>query len=100
MSEIKLSTEEMQQINGIQTKNREIMFKFGQIEMSIIQLNKAKSEVTKEMENSINNEKIFAEQLREKYGNGDINFNGEEYERPGKDRPDINLDTGEFTPVK
>lgn len=82
MNGIKLTPEEMQQINEIQNKNREIMFKFGQIEMSIIQLNKAKGDISKEMEDSINAEKRLAEQFRQKYGDGDIN-----------------IETGEFTPV-
>lgn len=82
MSQNKLTTEEMQQINDIQNKNKEIVFKFGQIEMSIIQLNKAKNDLSKEMEESINSEKQLAEQFRLKYGNGNIN-----------------IETGEFTPI-
>lgn len=82
MSTIKLLSEEIQQIELIQSKNREIMFKFGQIEMSIIQLNKAKEDLVKEMEKSIEEEKQLAKQFQTKYGNGDIN-----------------LETGEFIPV-
>ncbi len=83
MNTVKLSPEEMQQINTIQNKNREIMFKFGQIEMSIIQLQRAKSDLTSELDKSIEDEKRLAEEFRTKYGSGDIN-----------------LETGEFTPVE
>jgi hypothetical protein len=82
MEKIKLSPEEMGQINMIQNRNREIMFKFGQIEVSLIQLQKAKSEVAVELDKNIEEERQLAEQFRAKYGNGDIN-----------------LETGEFTPV-
>jgi hypothetical protein len=82
MEKIKLSPEEMGQINMIQNRNREIMFKFGQIEVSLIQLQKAKIEVSGELDKNIEDERQLAEQFRTKYGNGDIN-----------------LETGEFTPV-
>jgi hypothetical protein len=83
MSKIQLLPEEMQQISMIQNSNREIMFKFGQIEMSIIQLQKAKNDLTNELEKSIEKEKQIAEQFRVKYGDGNID-----------------LETGEFTPVE
>lgn len=82
MEKIKLTPEEMEQINMIQNKNREIMFKFGQIEVSLIQLQKAKTEVSEELDKNIEEERQLAEQFRTRYGNGDIN-----------------LETGEFTPV-
>jgi len=82
MNQTKLTPEEIQQINSIQNKNKETVFKFGQIEVSIIQLNKAKENLSKEMEENINEEKRLAEQFRQKYGDGNIN-----------------LETGEFTPI-
>jgi hypothetical protein len=82
MEKTKLTPEEMGQINMIQNRNREIMFKFGQIEVSLIQLQKAKIEVSGELDKNIEDERQLAEQFRTKYGNGDIN-----------------LETGEFTPV-
>jgi len=82
MEKIKLSQEEIEQINVIQNNNREILFKFGQIEMSLIQLQKAKNEVAEELNKNIHEERLLSEQFRIKYGNGDIN-----------------LETGEFTPI-
>lgn len=82
METIKLLPEEIQKLNELQIKSQSLAVKFGQIEMTYIQLNKAKEELIKELEKNSQEEQEIASQFQTKYGDGNIN-----------------LSTGEFTPI-
>jgi hypothetical protein len=85
---IKLSPEEIQTINSLQTKYADITAKLGQLKIEQILLNSQINRLT-QLEETFSNEYLtiqteeikFADDVTKKYGQGEIN-----------------IETGEFTP--
>ena len=90
MSIIKLQEEEITKLKDIQSKNNEIVFNLGildldinALEISIESLKERRKNLRNDFENLSKEQKVNAEDLTEKYGDGNID-----------------LETGEFTAVE
>lgn len=77
-----ISQDLIDQLKKHNANSQEFVVKFGQIEVQIQELNNFKQLLLKEYETHKQNEKQLTETLQQKYGDGNIN-----------------LETGEFTPV-
>jgi|TARA_R110002050_G_scaffold126486_3_gene247238 seryl-tRNA synthetase len=90
MSIIKLQEEEITKLKEIQSKNNEIVFNLGildldinALEISIESLKERRKNLRNDFENLSKEQKVNAKDLTEKYGDGNID-----------------LETGEFTAVE
>lgn len=83
MDTIKLTKEEIDQFKSLQVKHQELIERFGRIEMVLQQLINSKNKLIDELKENEKIENEMSKQFSTKYGNGDIN-----------------LETGEFTPLK
>ena len=70
----KLTEQEIQQLNELQTQQEEFVTKFGQIEYQIQNLELQKEKLIEQLETSKQQEIQIANQLNEKYGDGVINL--------------------------
>jgi len=70
----KLTEQEIQQLNDLQTQQEEFVTKFGQIEYQIQNLELQKEKLIEQLEKSKQQEVQIANQLNEKYGDGVINL--------------------------
>jgi len=70
----KLTEQEIQQLNDLQTQQEEFVTKFGQIEYQIQNLELQKEKLIEQLEKSKQQETQIANQLNEKYGDGVINL--------------------------
>lgn len=75
MEQIKLSEEELNTLNQLQTKQNEIIASLGQLEYSIQLLELQKEGLTEEIEKLRESESKIGKELTEKYGNGSIDLN-------------------------
>ena len=75
MEQIKLSEEELNTLNQLQTKQNEIIASLGQLEYSIQLLKLQKEGLTEEIEKLRESESKIGKELTEKYGNGSIDLN-------------------------
>ncbi len=75
MEQIKLSEEELNTLNQLQTNQNEIIASLGQLEYSIQLLELQKEGLTEEIENLKKSENKIGKDLTEKYGNGSIDLN-------------------------
>jgi hypothetical protein len=74
----KLSEKELQLLNSYQTKNNDIIFSLGSIELNKMVQNEKKEELFKNFKELQKEQDITAKGLEEKYGSGNINLtNGE-----------------------
>jgi len=83
---IKLSKEELEQINSFRNSINEVTFKIGDVELNKVILKNSLEEMEEEYNklkqqfNQIKkSEKEFVSKLREKYGDGGINLESGEY---------------------
>jgi hypothetical protein len=84
MSEIKVLTkEEINKIKKVKEDFQILVGQVGEVEIGIINLNRKKKELEKELETIQQEEINVAKELESKYGKGNIS-----------------LETGEFTPIK
>lgn len=70
----KLTEKEIQQLNQFQSKQDELITKFGQLEYQIQNLELQKEKLITELETSKELEIQIANELNEKYGDGVINL--------------------------
>lgn len=82
MEKIVLTQEEINDLKSIQEQNSQLIVSFGQIEITIQNLDTQKSELKKQFYALKSKENELAQALQVKYGNGNIN-----------------IETGEFTKV-
>ncbi len=75
MEQVKLSQEELDTINQLQTKQNEIVASLGQLEYSMQLLELQKESLTEEIEELKKSENKVGKELSEKYGNGSIDPN-------------------------
>lgn len=75
MEQIKLSEEELNTLNQLQTNQNEIIASLGQLEYSIQLLELQKEGLTEEIEKLKKSENEIGKDLTEKYGNGSIDLN-------------------------
>jgi len=74
----KLSEKELQLLNSYQTKNNDIIFSLGSIELNKMVQSEKKEELFKNFKELQKEQGITAKELEEKYGSGNINLtNGE-----------------------
>ena len=74
----KLSEKELQLLNSYQTKNNDIIFSLGSIELNKMVQSEQKEELFKNFKELQKEQGITAKELEEKYGSGNINLtNGE-----------------------
>jgi hypothetical protein len=83
MENKKLSQEELQQLKTFQNESNTIMFTLGQIDVQKALLEGQRSEVLEKLAQLQEQNNDFAKTLQEKYGDGNID-----------------LETGEFKPIK
>ena len=83
MDNKQLSQEELQQLKTFQNESNTIMFTLGQIDVQKALLEGQRSEVLEKLANLQEQNNKFAKSLQEKYGDGNID-----------------LETGEFKPIK
>ena len=84
MSKIKVLTkEEINNIKQVKEDFQILVSQVGEVEIGIMNLNKKKKELEKELESIQQKEINVAKELESKYGKGNIS-----------------LDTGEFTPIE
>ncbi len=83
MENKKLSQEELQQLKTFQNESNTIMFTLGQIDVQKALLEGQRSEVLEKLAQLQEQNNAFAKTLQEKYGDGNID-----------------LETGEFKPIK
>lgn len=83
MENKKLSQEELQQLKTFQNESNTIMFTLGQIDVQKALLEGQRSEVLEKLAQLQEQNNTFAKSLQEKYGDGNID-----------------LETGEFKPIK
>ena len=84
MSKIKVLTkEEINNIKQVKEDFQILVGQVGEVEIGIMNLNKKKKELEKELESIQQKEINVAKELESKYGKGNIS-----------------LETGEFTPIK
>lgn len=76
---VKLTREEMEKIQEIQTNSQNITFELGNIELQSIQLVKRKENVKAKLDEIAEVEKAFTAELFEKYGKGTINLEKGEF---------------------
>jgi len=81
--QLKLTEEEMTQLNQFKTNSELILREFGQISLLELQLEKRREAAERTLEQNDQNQVAFSKSLQEKYGAGNIN-----------------LETGEFTPAE
>jgi len=74
MEQIKLSQEELETIQQLQTTQSEIIGNLGQLEYSIQLLELQKEELTEQIEKLKESEIKIGKDLTEKYGNGSIDL--------------------------
>lgn len=82
METAKLSTEELEKLQGIQQKNAALINELGQISLSKINIKSREENAEKFLQELREEEQVIAKGLEEKYGIGTIN-----------------LDKGEFIPT-
>jgi hypothetical protein len=70
----KLTEQEIQQLNQLQTQQDEFITKFGQLEYQLQNLELQKEKLIEQLEKSKELEAQIANQLNEKYGDGVINL--------------------------
>jgi len=74
----KLSEKELQLLSSYQTKNNDIIFSLGSIELNKMVQSEKKEELFKNFKELQKEQDITAKELEEKYGSGNINLtNGE-----------------------
>jgi len=78
----KLTQEEIDQLSQLQLRNKDLIIKFGQLEMEIQSLDIVKKQLIEEFNELKLNELGITKLLQSKYGDGNIN-----------------LGTGEITPL-
>lgn len=71
---IKLSEEQLKQLNDIRDKYYQVMTKLGDVDIQIYNLNKIKDELFKEYNIIQNEEKDVIDTIGKKYGYGKINL--------------------------
>lgn len=81
--QVKLTEEEMAQLNQFKVNSELILREFGQISLLELQLEKRRESAENTLEQNDQNQVAFSKALQEKYGAGNIN-----------------LETGEFTPAE
>jgi len=74
MEQIKLSQEELETIQQLQTKQGEIINHLGQLEYNIQLLELQKEDLTEQIEQLKESETKIGKDLTEKYGNGSIDL--------------------------
>lgn len=80
METTQLTQEEIQNITDVQTQESNLINRFGQLEYQIQSLKLQKQELTNQITELQSNSNKFANDLQQKYGDGNIN-----------------IETGEFT---
>jgi len=70
----KLTEQEIQQLNQLQSQQDEFITKFGQLEYQLQNLELQKEKLIEQLEQSKELEAQIANQLNEKYGDGVINL--------------------------
>lgn len=71
---IKLSEEQLKQLNDIREKYYEVMTKLGDVDIQTYNLNKIKDELLKEYNTIQEEERIVIDTIGKKYGFGKINL--------------------------
>ncbi len=79
----KFTEEEIKQITDLQNKSQQVLFQLGQIKLSEIQLEKQFETIKNSLTSIEQEESALAASFSQKYGQGSLN-----------------IETGEFTPVK
>ena len=74
MAEQKLTTEEIEQIKGVQKSQEQLVTSFGELEFQIQGLELQKEKLIEQLDSYKTKEKELANQLSKKYGNGTINI--------------------------
>lgn len=74
-----LTKEELDQLKEIQEKNKSLVSAFGEIEISIQTLNNQKQNLINSFNELKETEKILADTLQKKYGNGSIDIETGEF---------------------
>ena len=79
----KFTKEELKQLDNLQTEINRLTARFGSLQIAKIKLEKEEFFLKSQLDISLTNEKETATKLTEKYGKGSLN-----------------IETGEFTPIK
>lgn len=96
MANIKLSDEELQNLQQIQNGNKAVVTELGQIALAQLDLDKRQENVETFIDNLRTNETQLAKALEEKYGKGTINIDTGEFlpsETIATGAPEVNLPT-------
>lgn len=80
MAKVKLTKDELQKLQTIQSNSRAAVYEFGQISLAEIDLQKRKDAALNYLNNLRNEESELAKVLEEKYGTGNINITTGEFE--------------------
>lgn len=83
---VKLTREEMEKIQEIQSNSQNITFELGSIELQFIQLGKRKENVKAKLDEIAEVEKEFTNELFEKYGKGTVNLEKGEFIKDANDQ--------------
>jgi stress response protein YsnF len=83
MEIIKLTQDEINTLSSFQKQNEELIINFGQIEMSIQNLEIQKERLKQELTNLKNLEFQIGKDLQNKYGDGNINIETGEFIKLG-----------------
>jgi stress response protein YsnF len=83
METIKLTQDEINTLSSFQKQNEELIINFGQIEMSIQNLEIQKERLKQELTNLKNLEFQIGKDLQNKYGDGNINIETGEFIKLG-----------------
>lgn len=79
MEPIKLTVEEIEQLQSIQQKNSLVVSELGSIELAKLQIEKRRAGALEFLETLREEEQTFGKELSEKYGNGSIDLEKGEF---------------------
>lgn len=79
MDKIKLTVDEVAKFKELQSKNGDMIFALGQVEIQLLNLDIVKSNLKRELEKLNNEQNMFAEEVQGKYGPGQVDIENEEY---------------------
>ena len=78
MENIKLTTEEIEKLQGIQQKNAAVVSELGNLELTKLQMETRRANIIEFINSLREEEQTFGKELSDKYGNGSIDLeNGE-----------------------
>lgn len=79
MENIKLTTEEIEKLQGIQQKNAAVVSELGNLELTKLQMETRRANIIEFINSLREEEQTFGKELSDKYGNGSIDLEAGEF---------------------